>query len=150
MTQKEKEKAEMLEDISTNDFFNAIDKNIEVKEGQAVGRIEAAADCFELGNKMVAASEKRVSVIVSSKLLYETLHNVRDDVKEVELSTDKMVLTFNNEERFTVGCWYQQENKIITQSRARWDWVKNLLKSVPEQPIVLTIYDNKVSVRFDY
>lgn len=41
--------------ISTNDFFNAIDKNIEVKEGQAVGRIEAADACYELAKQMAIA-----------------------------------------------------------------------------------------------
>lgn len=36
------------------------------------------------------------------------------------------------------------------QSSANWDSVKSLVSVVSEQPIVLMISENKVSVRFDY
>lgn len=39
---------------------------------------------------------------------------------------------------------------IIIQENRRWDWVKNTMEGVSEQPVVLFIFENNITVIFNY
>ena len=92
-----------------------------------------------------------MKVVISSKSLYEELKKIdfdNESVESVKFIEDNMII-------FTqISCvilWIENKEKIsFNQHNARWDWVKKLLSQVDEQPIVINVNENKVSVIFEY
>lgn len=93
-------------------------------------------------------------IIVSAKYLLGKLSEIdfeKDQVINAEfIDDDKLVLSTNTkkiEVRFSSVMFSREK---INQERRNWYWVKNLLESVQEQPIVLEINEGVIEVIFQY
>ncbi len=95
-----------------------------------------------------------MKILVSSKHLYEKL-------SEIDFYSDKVVSASVSERVFTITTSTKQiylhsepiafvRDKYIRQESRRWDFVKKLVDSVGEQPIVLEIYEGVTNVIFQY
>ena len=93
-----------------------------------------------------------MKILISSKVLANTLNQF--DLKNE--SIEYIVLDRNNIYFHGVFKVVKSECEIIVftglakQDGRRWDWVKELLNKVDEQPIVLVISEQKIDVIFQF
>ncbi len=94
-----------------------------------------------------------MKVIVSSETLALTLKKMDLDNNPVNkiASTDGGLIAFIHNDSSVVRLHCEvSDSGACEQNDARWDWVRDLVNSVPEQPIVLDIQEQRVKVIFEY
>ena len=93
-----------------------------------------------------------MKIIVSSKQLAVKLNEFdfeNDSIQAVRAENSNLYL---DSQKKTVEIWceiYEFRARII-QENVRWDWIRNLVNKVDEQPVVLKISMNLVNVIFHY
>lgn len=98
-----------------------------------------------------------MKVLLSSKSLLRALNELPD------LNIVRVGLTVNDKPHGTVNfrlandsmsfvdvVIMKYQRKVLFKGCPRWDWVRDLMKLVPEQPITLEIKYNAVNVIFQY
>lgn len=95
-----------------------------------------------------------IKALISSKELAEVLNKI-DIEKNSILSvhaTQKYIsiniLGWQN--RVHLANIIEYDLKSYSQINYRWDWIKDLMNQVDEQPVVLEIMEKKVRVIFEY
>lgn len=93
-------------------------------------------------------------LIASSKTLANQLAKIdfeKDNVNSVSIEGNTLWIHAQNH---SVELFVEKSNIFfkspLQQTGRRWDWVKQLVSSVEEQPIVLEIHENVVNVIFQY
>lgn len=93
-----------------------------------------------------------MKIVISSKHLSLQLKLIdfdKDSIESIHIKREAIWLRSEHKSIELRGkCYFRQEK--IVQEDSRWDWVKKLVDEVEEQPIVLDVRKNKVSVIFDY
>lgn len=93
-----------------------------------------------------------MKILLSSKLLAYKLKEIdfeKESVEMVILVNDELILsTQKSSVKFQVHVL--EFNAIVKQDGRRWNWIKSLVSSVEDQPVVLHIFDNVVNVIFQY
>jgi hypothetical protein len=93
-----------------------------------------------------------MEVLVSSKLLSNKLsefHKENHTVEFVKYCDGKLKLIGSLgvvQIDVVAGC----QLFCFNQENARWDWIKDLVNKIDEQPIVLIIYRNNVNIRTQF
>jgi hypothetical protein len=97
---------------------------------------------------------KCMKILVSSKSMAQTLFflEVKDhEVKNVELNRNNLTIrTGYNFQVVPVEVIGEPDYSLIIQANRRWDHIQDLLMIVPEQPVVIEIRVQVVSVIFQY
>ena len=94
-----------------------------------------------------------MKVIVSSKTLHTALKGLclgGYSIKEV--SAENGLLTFTTDNKTShLHCEIESDMDKVTiaQYNRRWDWVCEIVKCIPEQPVVLNITKNNVRISMD-
>ena len=96
-----------------------------------------------------------MQLIISSKYLAVELSQIdfiNDKVQSIQSEGDRLNIETN--ERYIVldgnlTC-EPAYSKMINQERAGWKEIKKLVNYLDEQPLILNIEDNKVSVTLNY
>lgn len=94
-----------------------------------------------------------MKIIVSSKYLASKLKVNFDQfcINTVFRTDEGIRLEGTFPDPIEIYCEVRHEYKpAIDTSSCRWDWVKNLMDQVEDQPVVLDIQKTRVRVMFDY
>jgi hypothetical protein len=94
-----------------------------------------------------------MKILISSKELASNLNKIhfgKDRVKAVGAIANHFIIK-TQEKTFDILLNNVIETgKMTDQSRCRWDWIRDLVNKVSEQPIVLEITKNRVDVIFQF
>ncbi len=93
-----------------------------------------------------------MKIIVSSKQLAVQLNEFdfkNDSIQAVRAENSKLFLD-SQKKTVEIWCEISEFRARIVQESVKWDYIKNLVNQVDEQPIVLEITKNFVSVIFQY
>ncbi len=94
-----------------------------------------------------------MKTIISSKYLARELKKIRfasgEYVCEVEIK-DKLFSIITNIKTIELDAEYSEDCEKLNQSGARWDWVRDLVVKVDEQPIILLMYSKRVTIVLNY
>ena len=93
-----------------------------------------------------------MKIIVSSKQLAVKLNEFdfeNDSIQAVRAEKSNLYL---DSQKKTVEIWCEitEFRARVVQEGVRWDWLKNLVNKVDEQPVVLEITKDCVKVIFHY
>lgn len=101
-----------------------------------------------------------MKILISSKYLLSKLNEIdfkNNYVKNIELLEYNIVLnTCYKSIEFTSGHFTDKSNELLIkktmfeQSNRRWDWVKQLVGSISEQPILLEIRNDFLEIILQY
>lgn len=97
-----------------------------------------------------------MKIMVSSKSLYSALNrHIRNGMgsgclKAVRLHENWLVLDFGHAEVNILVEVLQYSGPEVNQENIRWDWLKETLSKVPEQPVTLEIKENIVNLIFQF
>lgn len=94
-----------------------------------------------------------MKTVISSKYLARELKKIRfasgEYVCSVEIK-DKLFLIITNIKTIELDAYYSEDCEKLNQYGARWDWVRDLVVKIDEQPIILLMYEGKVSIILNY
>ncbi len=94
-----------------------------------------------------------MKTVISSKYLARELKKIRfasgEYVCSVEIK-DKLFLITTNIKTIELDDEYSEDCEKLNQSGARWDWVRDLVVKIDQQPIVLLMYDGRISIIINY
>lgn len=92
-----------------------------------------------------------MKTIVSVKALLSTLNELDVDNHPVQstIATKGAILFVSDEKSAKLECDFEGVH-VHSQSNAKWNWVKDLMKATVEQPIILEINEQSVNVIFQY
>ena len=91
-------------------------------------------------------------ILISSKQLATELNKINfeeEDVFQVRGEGSDLIIC-TNKQNIEIQCEILEFEPRILQEDRRWDWVKNLVNAIDEQPIVLDIHENAINVIFHY
>lgn len=93
-----------------------------------------------------------MKLLVSSKRLHGALSKFdfdTDCIVRVNLEDSELLLISNKQ---TEKVWLDiiEFKPSLAQDGPRWDWVRQLMSGITEQPVVLNISEKKVEVVFQY
>ncbi len=92
-----------------------------------------------------------MKIIASSEMLAKKLNKMNIDVHPIEeISVANHILILRSLEKEVKLSVHLNWSKEISQYERRWDWVKSLVNAVPDQPIILTIKEDKLEITFQY
>jgi hypothetical protein len=97
-----------------------------------------------------------MKVLVSSKVLAEKLKPINFDIQDVRHVGLTMHTGFVAElfliadKSICIEVHVIEYGEAVKQTSRRWDWVRELVSSVQDQPIVLHITEHCVNVIFQY
>ena len=100
----------------------------------------------------------RMKIMVSSKTLAIRLKQIDFEGGEyvtlaslirVKSSQAELVLSTENKS-VSIPVEILEHTMDYDQHNRRWDWIKDLVNKVDEQPITLEIYEQVVNVKFQY
>ena len=92
--------------------------------------------------KILISSKKLATGLKDIDFSSEAVFQVRGESSKIIISTEKQSVE--------IDCDILQFNPRIRQVGRRWDWVRNLVNSVEEQPLTLEIKESVVNVIFQY
>lgn len=92
--------------------------------------------------KILISSKQLAAELVKIDFGNETVMQVRGEGSNLVINTDKQTIE--------MWCEMLQFEPRVRQENVRWDWVKRLVNVVEDQPIVLDIRENIVSVIFHF
>lgn len=91
-----------------------------------------------------------MKLLVSSKNIAHSLNRLgEENINLVTLRNNELKLKTDKKEIIILARQLSEEETIITKG-IRWDWVKQLLNLVPEQPVTMEISKNRASIMFEY
>jgi predicted GTPase len=94
-----------------------------------------------------------MKIIVSSKYLASELNKLLADenerVDQVDICSNELII-YTQYKSAILSLVDTNGTGNFKQGDRRWDWIKELVNQVDEQPIVLDIYENVVNVIFQY
>lgn len=113
-----------------------------------------------LTNITFSLENDNMKFLVSSKVMGSTLNGI-----DLETNCISRVLIDKDKVTFFIGTdnvaeiWIEpvvgdrklfEQPVLIEQDNRRWDWVKQLMNRVPDQPIVMEISERIVNIIFQY
>lgn len=93
-----------------------------------------------------------MKILISTKQLAQDLSKIdfeTEIVRQVIGEKDKLILC-TDEQNVEIDCHVVEIESIIIQENRRWDWVKQIVEQVNEQPVVLAISEHNINVIFSY
>jgi len=101
---------------------------------------------------MNRTSKTAMKILLSSKLLASKLKEIdfeKERIERVVLNDGELTLIAQTTSvKFHVHIL--EFKSSVRQDSVMWDWVRSLVDSVDDQPIVLQIFENSVNVIFQY
>lgn len=93
-----------------------------------------------------------MKILVSSKMLAHKLNQFNFEKESIdEVALKGGYIYFHSPDKFVKSeCESIVYTGKVKQDGRRWDLVNELLNEVGEQPVVLTISENKIEVIFQY
>lgn len=91
-------------------------------------------------------------VLLSSGLLAQKLNEIdleRENVQRANLEDGDLILICQTQ-AVRIPVHVLDFKASVKQENRRWDWVKLLVNSVGDQPVVLQVFENVVNVTFQY
>lgn len=93
-----------------------------------------------------------MKILISTKQLARELSKInfkKEFVRQVLGEKNKLTLC-TDEQNVEIDCEIIEFEPRINQQDRRWDWVKQTVERVSEQPVVLFIHENNINVIFNY
>jgi hypothetical protein len=93
-----------------------------------------------------------MKIVISSKQLANDLNKInfkKEYVLEVR-SLKGLLVIYTNKQKIKISCEISDPKIIIKQDENRWDWLKLLVNSINEQPIVLELNDYILNIIINY
>lgn len=94
-----------------------------------------------------------MKVIISSKTLYHELEKFdleNETIEAVRAEHELLILVSQNRCVEIQIRNLSYDDPRVDQFECRWDFLKNTLKYIPEQPIVLNINQNRLQAVFNF
>lgn len=98
-----------------------------------------------------------MKILVSSKYLATELNKIDQRIMLAELHvinredpSECNLLLHYESGRIALRVAVLAHTTEMDQSNCRWDWVRDLMNAIEEQPVSLDITENKVKVTFEY
>ena len=93
-----------------------------------------------------------MKIIISSKTLANLLNKIdfeNENVLQVRGEGSNFIINTNKQ---TLELWVEmiKFEPRLKQENARWDWVKNLVNQIDDQPIVIGLSENSVQIIITY
>ncbi len=94
-----------------------------------------------------------MKIIVSSKALGNKLKQIKfsqTEVYEVQIS-DGLMSIFTTEKVVRIAVEpIEKTTQVVSQKGTKWDWLRQVLLCVTDQPVVLEISEYRVRLSFDF
>ena len=86
-------------------------------------------------------------ILISSSTLAKALSEIAegDYVSSVVLNLEQISLITNNKKTIRISA-HTSSNCLFAQDHKRWDSLYQVVKVIPEQPIILDVYDNVLNL----
>ena len=93
-----------------------------------------------------------MKIVISTKQLAQDLSKIdfeNEIVRQVRGEKNTLILC-TDKQNVEIDCHIVEFEPRIIQTDTRWDWVKQIVEEVNEQPVVLLISEYNINVIFSY
>jgi hypothetical protein len=95
-----------------------------------------------------------MKILVSSKSLYAALKRIDfdggEEVQFISLTEDRKLMINTNIRTIELPVEILSYASAVSQSDVRWDWLRETLRRIEEQPVIVEIKRNIVNLIFQY
>jgi len=95
-----------------------------------------------------------MQILVSSKSLFNCLNKISfydgDFVTGINVNNGNELIIYTRQTSVSLIVEVIGDTLLYPQEGKRWDWVRDLVSRVPEQPIILNLTPLNVNVIFQY